>query len=108
MVEKTVLDQQQESVEAQYLVPLIANGANGQLAVKPAETEVKRELKFQPNMVEEYAQGVQTKNAIWDHVPLTANGANGELAALHAVMGFRKESLSNKLNTVENNVIFFK
>ena len=81
MVGKTVLDQQQESVQAQYLAPLIANGANGQLAVKPAETEVKRELKFQPNMEEEYVQGVQTKNAIWDHVPLTANGANGELAA---------------------------
>ena len=43
MVGKTVLDQQQESVQAQYLAPLIANGANGQLAVKPAETEVKVE-----------------------------------------------------------------
>ena len=81
MVGKTVLDQQQESVQAQYLAPLIANGTNGQLAVKPAETEVKGELKFQPNMEEEYVQGVQTKNAIWDHVPLTANGANGEIAA---------------------------
>ena len=60
MVEKTVLDQQQESVEVQYLVPLIVNGANG------------------------------------------------ELGALHAVMGFRKESLSNKHNMEENNVIFFK
>ena len=39
---------------------------------------------------------------------LIVNGANGESVALHAVMGFRKESLSNKLNTEENNVIFFK
>ena len=39
---------------------------------------------------------------------LIVNGANGESVALHAVMGFRKESLINKLNSVENNVIFFK
>ena len=78
MVGITALDQQQESVQAQYLAPLIANG----LAVRPVETEIKSELlKFQPNMEEEYVQGLQTKSAIWDHVPLTANGANGELAA---------------------------
>ena len=78
MVGITALDQQQESVQAQYLAPLIANG----LAVRPVETEIKSELlKFQPNMEEKYVQGLQTKSAIWDHVPLTANGANGELAA---------------------------
>ena len=57
---QTALDQQQESVQAQYRVLLIVNGANG------------------------------------------------EPVALHAVMGFQKGSLSNKPNTVENNVIFFK
>ena len=65
MMGKTVLDQQQESVQAQYLVPLIANGTNGQLAVRPVETEIKSELlKFQPNMVEENVWEVQYKNAI--------------------------------------------
>ena len=60
---------QQESVQAQYLAPLIANGTNGQLAVRPVETEIKSELlKFQPNMEEEYVHGLQTKSAIWDHV----------------------------------------
>ena len=78
MVGITALDQQQESVQAQYLAPLIANG----LAVRPVETEIKSELlKFQPNMEEENVQGLQTKRAIWNHVPLTANGANGEIAA---------------------------
>ena len=60
MMVKTALDQQQESVQAQYRVPLIVNGANG------------------------------------------------DPVALHAVMGFQKGSLSNKLNTEGNNVIFFK
>ena len=65
MVGKTVLDQKQESVQAQYLAPLIANTANGDLAAKLAETEIKSGLsKLQPNMEEEYVQGVQTKNAI--------------------------------------------
>ena len=60
MMGKTVLDQQQESVQAQYLAPLIANGANGQLAVKPAETEIESELlKFQPNMEEENVLEIQ-------------------------------------------------
>jgi hypothetical protein len=61
MVGITALDQQQESVQAQYLAPLIANG----LAVRPVETEIKSELlKFQPNMEEENVQGLQTKRAI--------------------------------------------
>ena len=65
MMGKTVLDQQQESVQAQYLAPLIVNGAYGQLAANLAETEIKSELlKFQPNMEEENVQGVQTKIAI--------------------------------------------
>ena len=60
MVGKTALDQQQESVQAQYLAPLIANGANGQLAVKPAEREIESELlKFQPNMEEENVLEIQ-------------------------------------------------
>ena len=65
MVGITALDQQQESVQAQYLAPLIANGTNGQLAVRPVETEIKSELlKFQPNMEEDYVEGLQTKIAI--------------------------------------------
>ena len=60
MMGKTVLDQQQESVQAQYLAPLIANGANGQLAVKLAEREIESELlKFQPNMEEENVLEIQ-------------------------------------------------
>ena len=60
MMGKIVLDQQQESVQAQYLAPLIANGANGQLAVKPAEMEIESELlKFQPNMEEENVLEIQ-------------------------------------------------
>ena len=66
MVGKTALDLQQESVQAQYLAPLIANGANGDLAAKPVEyTEfMSGLLKFQPNMEEEYVQGLQTKSAL--------------------------------------------
>ena len=60
MVGITALDQQQESVQAQYLAPLIANGANGQLAVKLAEREIESELlKFQPNMEEENVLEIQ-------------------------------------------------
>ena len=60
MVGKTALDQQQESVQAQYLAPLIANGANGDLAAKLVETEIKSELlKFQPNMEEENVLEIQ-------------------------------------------------
>ena len=40
MVGITALDQQQESVQVQYIAPLIANGANGQLVAQPAETEI--------------------------------------------------------------------
>ena len=65
MMGKTVLDQQQESVQAQYLAPLIVNGAYGQLAANLAETEIKSELlTFQPNMEEEYVQGLQPKSVI--------------------------------------------
>ena len=60
-------------------------------------------------MAEIIALEAQVKSVTTQHrVPLIVNGANGELVALHVVMGFRKESLSNKHNTVENNVIFFK
>ena len=38
------------------------------------------------------------------HVPLIVIGANGEPVALHAVKGIRTGSLSNQLNTVEQNV----
>ena len=69
MMGLTALDRQQESVQAQYLAPLIANGANGDLAANLAETStifpIKSELlKFQPNMEEEYVQGLQPKSAI--------------------------------------------
>ena len=103
---KTVLDQQQESVQAQYLAPLIANGANGHLAVRPVETEIKSELlKFQPNMEEEYVQGLQTKSAIWDHVPLTANGANGEFAAQPAETDIKIGKLKCKPAMEDNHVM---
>ena len=60
MVGKTALDLQQESVQAQYLAPLTANGANGDLAAKLVETEIKSELlKFQPNMEEENVLEIQ-------------------------------------------------
>ena len=106
MMGKTVLDQQQESVQAQYLAPLTANGANGNLAAKLAETEIKSELlKFQPNMEEEYVQGLQTKSAIWNHVPLTANGANGELAAKPAETEIESGLLKFQPNMEEENVL---
>ena len=57
MVGITALDQQQESTKSAIWdhVPLTANGANGEIAAQPAETEIKSELlKFQPNMEEEY------------------------------------------------------
>ena len=39
---------------------MIANGANGELAAKPVETEIKSELlKFQPNMEEENVLEIQ-------------------------------------------------
>ena len=60
-------------------------------------------------MVDIIALEAQVKSVTTQlHAPLIVNGANGEPVAIHAVMGFRKESLSNKLNMVENNVIFFK
>ena len=106
MVGITALDQQQESVQAQYLAPLIANGANGQLAVRPVETEIKSELlKFQPNMEEDYVEGLQTKIAIWDHVPLTANGANGDLAAKPVEAEIKSELLKFQPNMEEENVL---
>ena len=99
MVDKPALDQQIESAQVQYLAPLIANGANGQLAVRPVETEIKSELlKSQPNMEEEYVHGLQTKSAIWDHVPLTANGANGAPAAKPVETENKKENLKFKPN----------
>ena len=62
MMGKTVLDQQRESVQAQYLAPLTANGANGNLAAKLAETEIKSELlKFQPNMEEKNVLEIQVR-----------------------------------------------
>ena len=65
MVGKTALDLQQENVLAQYLAPLIANGANGDLAAKPVETEIKSELlKFQPNMEEENVLEIQGATVI--------------------------------------------
>ena len=60
-------------------------------------------------MAEMIALEAQVKSVTTQHrVPLIVNGAHGEPVALHAVMGFQKGSLSNKLNTEENNVIFFK
>ena len=106
MVGITALDQQQESVQAQYLAPLIANGTNGQLAVRPVETEIKSELlKFQPNMEEDYVEGLQTKIAIWDHVPLTANGANGEFAAQPAETDIKIGKLKCKPAMEDNHVM---
>ena len=102
MVGITALDQQQESVQAQYLAPLIANG----LAVRPVETEIKSELlKFQPNMEEENVQGLQTKRAIWNHVPLTANGANGEFAAQPAETDIKIGKLKCKPAMEDNHVM---
>ena len=65
MVGKTALDLQQEIVQAQYLAQLTANGANGDLAAKPVETEIKSELlKFQPNMEEENVLEIQGATVI--------------------------------------------
>ena len=106
MMGKTVLDQQRESVQAQYLAPLIANGVYGQLAANLAETEIKSELlKFQPNMEEENVQGLQTKIAIWNHVPLIVSGAHGDLAAKLAETEIQSGLLKLQPNMEEKNVL---
>ena len=65
MVGITALDQQQESVQAQYLAPLIANGANGQLAVRPVDTEINiGKLKCKPAMEDNHVMEMQAGETV--------------------------------------------
>ena len=48
---------------------MIANGANGELAALPAETEIKiGKLKFKPDMEDDHVLEMQGETVMSDHV----------------------------------------
>ena len=68
MEEDHVLETREETV-MKVLAPLIANGANGELAAHPAETEIKiGKLKLKPYMEEDHVLEMQGETVMSDNV----------------------------------------